>query len=274
MGREHSGRTGERQLALLVHFGLRSDSRVLEIGCGIGRLVYALAPYLDEGSYAGFDIKPAAIRWLDANYAPLLPNFEFRLHDVHNARYRPVKQKPLTWRARVRRARRRGFVLTAKVLAYKVLTAGRRRRPAEPAPRRPSDVERTRWPYADESFDLACAFSVFTHMRLAEVAHYLAELRRVLTPGGRGVMTFFAIGAADASPHLGWDPFVPLGDGVSYTTTPELPERAIAFDEGAIRQAIADAGLVVVDVVPGRWRGPVDTLDVAIHKDVFVVERP
>ena len=85
-----SAERGPNQLRLLQHWGLRPTSQVLEIGCGVGRLAYELAPYLaDGGSYAGFDIGPKAIRWLNEHYAPRLPNFRFDLVDARNARYRP-----------------------------------------------------------------------------------------------------------------------------------------------------------------------------------------
>ena len=80
---------GPNQLALLRHWGLRPSARVLEIGCGVGRLAYELAPYLDGGTYTGFDISPKAIDWLNEHYAPRLPNFRFDLVDARNVRYRP-----------------------------------------------------------------------------------------------------------------------------------------------------------------------------------------
>ncbi len=76
-------------MRLLRHWGLRPSARVLEIGCGVGRLAYELAPYLDGGTYAGFDISPKAIGWLNEHYAPRLPNFRFDLVDARNVRYRP-----------------------------------------------------------------------------------------------------------------------------------------------------------------------------------------
>jgi SAM-dependent methyltransferase len=85
----HTGRAGEIQQRLLEFYGMRPDSDLLEIGCGIGRLAYALGPWLDAGTYTGFDIAPAAIAWLNENYGPLLPNFTFDLVEVTNARYRP-----------------------------------------------------------------------------------------------------------------------------------------------------------------------------------------
>jgi len=89
VGADPSGHRAVRQLRLLEHFGLRPDSRVLEIGCGVGRLAYELADVLTQGSYAGIDISSSAIAWLDEHYRPALDNFRFDLLDISNPRYRP-----------------------------------------------------------------------------------------------------------------------------------------------------------------------------------------
>lgn len=87
------GRTGDargqNQLAFLRHFGLAPSSRIFEIGCGVGRLAYELAPVLAGGSYVGVDISPKAIGWLNEHYAPRLRAFRFDLLDIRNPRYRP-----------------------------------------------------------------------------------------------------------------------------------------------------------------------------------------
>lgn len=80
-----------RELQLLEHFGMRPTSHVLDVGCGIGRLAYECASYLDDdATYAGLDISPEVIAWLNKNYAPRLPGFRFDLLDVYNERYRPT----------------------------------------------------------------------------------------------------------------------------------------------------------------------------------------
>jgi len=90
VGCEDGGRRGGKQLSLLKTFGLRPDSQVLEIGCGVGRLAYELSDYLDSpGRYVGFDISKTAIDWLNEHYAPQLRNFSFDLVDVQNPRFRP-----------------------------------------------------------------------------------------------------------------------------------------------------------------------------------------
>ena len=50
-----------------------------------------------------------------------------------------------------------------------------------------------RFPYPDRSFDFAVLTSVFTHLLPDEVAHYLAELGRVLRPGGRCLATVYLL---------------------------------------------------------------------------------
>lgn len=53
-------------------------------------------------------------------------------------------------------------------------------------------------PLADESFDIAFLYSVFTHMRSNDVASYLQDLGRVLRPGGRAFFTVYAEDAGEA----------------------------------------------------------------------------
>ena len=52
-----------------------------------------------------------------------------------------------------------------------------------------------RFPCEDASVDFAFATSVFTHMLPDDVRRYLAEIRRVLKPGGRGLFTHFILNA-------------------------------------------------------------------------------
>ncbi len=72
---------------LLVDHGLRADSDVLDIGCGIGRVAVALIPVLTEGTYEGFDIVPQFIRWCSREITPRHPRFRVRLADVRNRQY-------------------------------------------------------------------------------------------------------------------------------------------------------------------------------------------
>lgn len=53
------------------------------------------------------------------------------------------------------------------------------------------EVPSFRFPFSDHEFDTCLVSSVFTHMPLAEIDHYLGELRRVLRPAGRVFLSLF-----------------------------------------------------------------------------------
>ncbi|MCC7041018.1 MAG: class I SAM-dependent methyltransferase [Burkholderiales bacterium] len=68
---------------------LTPDARVLDVGCGIGRLAIPLLDVLSaRGRYDGFDIVPRAIRWCRSAIAPRHPGFTFTLADLGNGAYR------------------------------------------------------------------------------------------------------------------------------------------------------------------------------------------
>ncbi len=69
---------------------LKPDHRVLEIGCGLGRMAYPLTQYLDPvsgGSYHGFDIVEEAIRWCNQEINAKYPHFDFSHIPLHNDLY-------------------------------------------------------------------------------------------------------------------------------------------------------------------------------------------
>ena len=55
--------------ALTEHAGLRDDSRVLDIGCGYGRLPHALKRSGFAGSYLGIDVLEKHVRWCTSGSA-------------------------------------------------------------------------------------------------------------------------------------------------------------------------------------------------------------
>lgn len=66
------------------------DEKILDIGCGIGRLAFPLLEYLDEsGMYEGFDTFPVGVKWCSENITPEFPNFRFQLVDIFNTTYNP-----------------------------------------------------------------------------------------------------------------------------------------------------------------------------------------
>jgi SAM-dependent methyltransferase len=79
---------GKWLAALLVRNGLEADHRVLDIGCGIGRVALGLTNVLSRaGSYDGFDVDARAVKWCAGNLSPRFPNFRFTHADVATARH-------------------------------------------------------------------------------------------------------------------------------------------------------------------------------------------
>jgi SAM-dependent methyltransferase len=69
--------------------GLKPHERVLDVGCGTGRMARPLTGYLTSGSYEGIDIVSAAIEWCQRAYQRL-PNFHFHFTDIYNQAYNPA----------------------------------------------------------------------------------------------------------------------------------------------------------------------------------------
>lgn len=68
---------------------LRPSDRVLDIGCGVGRIAVPIAGYLDTGTYIGFDIYKPGIDWCAGNVTPVYEHFSFVHANVHNDYYNP-----------------------------------------------------------------------------------------------------------------------------------------------------------------------------------------
>ncbi|MEB3831368.1 class I SAM-dependent methyltransferase [Phormidium sp. CCY1219] len=71
--------------------GLQPDDRVLDVGCGVGRMAVPLTEYLNpQGTYEGFDIVETGIKWCQDFITPQYPNFHFQLADIYNKSYNPT----------------------------------------------------------------------------------------------------------------------------------------------------------------------------------------
>jgi len=130
------------------------------------------------------------------------------------------------------------------------------------------------FPYPEGVFDLVIVASVFTHLRPEEVNRYLAEVRRVLKPGGRCLATFFLLNADSqarmAAPgsrfHFRQDA------GGCWTTNPGKPEAAVAYREEDLREVLDRAGLEVREPIHfGSWCGREQACD---GQDLVLLENP
>jgi SAM-dependent methyltransferase len=131
-----------------------------------------------------------------------------------------------------------------------------------------------RFPYPDESFDFAFLTSVFTHLLPADAAHYLAELGRVLRPGGRCLATFFlmtpeSVGLTESGRGtVGLRRFA----GPAWVSDPAVPEACLALDEDFVLASAAAAGLTLHGrPAYGSWCGRPAFTD---YQDIVVFSKP
>ena len=70
--------------------GLQPHHRVLDVGCGCGRMAVPLMKHLSAaGAYEGFDIMGVCIDWSRRHIAAQDPRFHFQKADVYNSYYNP-----------------------------------------------------------------------------------------------------------------------------------------------------------------------------------------
>jgi SAM-dependent methyltransferase len=85
------GKVAGRWAFATVELGkLDPAGRVLDIGCGPGRIAARLARHLEDGSYEGFDVEPRGVRWCQRKITPRYPRFRFQVADIQNRQYNPT----------------------------------------------------------------------------------------------------------------------------------------------------------------------------------------
>jgi ubiquinone/menaquinone biosynthesis C-methylase UbiE len=217
--------------------GLQPHHRVLDVGCGIGRMARPLTEYLNtSGRYEGFDVMADSVEWCQKNITPRYPNFRFRRARVAN----PIYNQWFGWSA-----------------WYEFYSG--------------SDYV---FPYRANSFDFIFLTSVFTHMRPAEVENYVREINRVLKVGGKCFATYFlqtpetrALGEA----RRGSLNFVHRSDGYWIDNPKEHHEAAICYDESHLLDLYRQCGLQLAGPVRrGSWSGVKKFVS---YQDIVVAEK-
>ena len=209
---ERFRRSGHQTVSQLKKLcGLENDFRVLDVGCGCGRVALSLIAHLDKGRYDGFDVARPLVSWCSKNITPKFSNFRFKWVNVFNGGWNP----------------------NGKLKAWEF-----------------------QFPYPSATFDLAWATSVFTHMLPKDTEHFLAEIARVLKPGGECLLSFFLLNEtsrAHMSSGKGIMKFPYALDGCRVRDAAE-PEQAVAHDERAILSQLRKYELIPeAPVRYGSW---------------------
>jgi SAM-dependent methyltransferase len=201
--------------AILDVGGLAPDGRVLDIGCGPGRIATRLIGHLDKGSYVGFDIDPRSIRWCQRKISSQHPNFRFQLADVHNAQYNPAGSQEARAYTFPYPDNEFDLALAASVFTHML----------------PGEIER----YVSEAARVLKA-----NGRLLASFFVLNDdtQTRVMVSGRRKL----GDKQEDGGIHY-------------RSEDPTTPERMIAVFEEGIREIYADAGLTIETIGYGKWCG-------------------
>lgn len=224
--------------AKVLNFTVRAcgerPQRLLDVGCGYGRLAYGLRRAAYDGSYAGFDILRHQTGWLKEHFnadvganAEEAQRYRFDHVNRYNERYNPSGERG-----------------SAPSL-----------------------------PYAPASFDGMASLSVFTHLYEDEVLRYVGELASLLETGGIWVTTFFCVPRGFTLQDTPADGQFPLTVQVSqhaFVHKADAPLHVIAYTEDFLLALFARHGLEVVDQRKGHWLTKRDSLEL---QDWFVLRK-
>jgi cyclopropane fatty-acyl-phospholipid synthase-like methyltransferase len=79
---------------LLMSVGLRPGSRLLDFGCGPGRVAIGLIASEWSGSYLGVEVQNRHVSWATSDITSRFPDFRFVWVDASNDRYNPDGSEP------------------------------------------------------------------------------------------------------------------------------------------------------------------------------------
>lgn len=143
----------------------------------------------------------------------------------------------------------------------------------------PCGMERAgtyRFPVEDEQVDVALVRSVFTHLVPEELDNYMAELARVVRPGGRAYASWFILDdvsrrAVARGPSEPPHPLFRVSHGDYWVKADENPAHAVAVEERYLRDLYDRHGWCLLEPLHhGQWSGLRDGLR---RQDVVIAER-
>jgi SAM-dependent methyltransferase len=114
-----------------------------------------------------------------------------------------------------------------------------------------------RFPYDDGTFDVAVLISVFTHLIPADAENYVAEISRVLRPGGRCFATFCLVNEESHRLMDSGASAVRFNHriGPASVVSAKVPELAVGFDEPYVRDLFEAQAFSLDGIHYAGWCG-------------------
>lgn len=128
--------------------------------------------------------------------------------------------------------------------------------------------------YTRDSFDYACAISVFTHMIDTEVANYLEQASKVIKRNGHLVATFFIMDK-DTKQRLDTSETNFRFDHAYenyYLMDKKVKGANVCFKKEYLLKIIDASGFEIVRSIPGSWSG-IPKISPVAFQDVLVLKR-
>ena len=146
---------------------------------------------------------------------------------------------------------------------------------------------KSKWTVESESFDLATALSVWTHLNEEDALFYFKEISRVLKPGGKAIVTFFLLdevyerslgkrsrqeGRFHMTLQDTWvfDQPSYRSDAWRHPKWAEVPESAIGITNAGLDRLTSNSGLKLIEQYPGNSK----EVPGVFFQDVFDIEKP
>lgn len=131
------------------------------------------------------------------------------------------------------------------------------------------------FPYKSEQFDIAFLFSVFTHMQVREIDHYLAEISRVLKPGGKCLATFFLYDDESEAKIAALDHFnFPVKRNGYRLMDEKVKSANIAIHRHQLQAWLKGKNFGPIKIIDGYWKNKHAKRQDNSFQDLVILEKP
>ncbi len=130
-----------------------------------------------------------------------------------------------------------------------------------------------RFPYKDNSYDMACAISVFTHMTPDEVENYLQEAYRILKSNGYLVATFFILDDESRKKMQGQEFDFKYDYGHYALMDKKVKSANVGYDIKYLLSYVEQCGFTIEQSIKGFWSAERNGKSAITFQDVLVLRK-